>query len=34
MSRFFTSKYNISGTNKAVSLGNYVTVKCARTIQV
>jgi hypothetical protein len=34
MSRFFVSKYNISGTNKPVPIGNSVTVRCGKNIQV
>ena len=34
MSRFFVSKYNISGTNKPVAIGNSVTVRCGKSIQV
>jgi hypothetical protein len=34
MSRFYVSKYNISGSNKPVTIGNSLTVKCARSIQV
>ena len=34
MSRFYVSKYNISGVSKAVPVGNYVTVKCGKAIQV
>ncbi len=34
MSRFYNTKYNVTGVKTPVSIGNNVTVQCGKSIQV